>query len=93
MNATDGKQPSLRLDRKQEGSAAAGGCGRQDDIAEPVGMVIGRSLNDGARVSLINADLGLFGLLKRKLFEQRQPAEASTTKSASTATAGPSSLS
>jgi hypothetical protein len=78
MIASDGKQPSLLLDRKQERSAAAGRCGRQDDITQPVGIVIVRPLEDGARVSLINADLGFFGPLERKLFEhlQRQAAAA-----------------
>jgi hypothetical protein len=72
MIASDGKQPSLLLDRKQERSAAAGRCGRQDDTTQPVGIVIVRPLEDGARVSLINADLGFFGPLERKLFEQLQ---------------------
>ena len=72
MIGSDGKQPSLLLDRKQERPTAADRCGRQDDIAQPVGIVIERPLDDGARVSLINADLGLFGLLQGKLFEQLQ---------------------
>jgi hypothetical protein len=72
MIASDGKQPSLFLDRKQERSAAAGGCGWQDDIAQPVGIVIDWSLDGGARVSLINADLGFLRLLQGKLFEQLQ---------------------
>src|SRR5215216_1655061 len=51
MIASDGKQPSLLLDRKQERSAAAGRRGWQDDVAQPVGIVIDWSLDDGARVS------------------------------------------
>ena len=68
--AADGKQPSLLLDRKQERPAAAGRCGRQHDIAQPVAIVIGRPLDDGARIGLIDADLGFFRLRQRKLFEQ-----------------------
>jgi len=70
MIASDRKQPSLFFDWKQESPAAAGGRGRQNNIAKPVIAAIERPLDDGGRVRLIDSDLGFLGLLQGKLIEQ-----------------------
>ena len=72
MIASNGNQPSLLLDWKQERPAAVGGRGRQHDIAQPIGAMVERPFDDGARVGLVDANFGFLWLGQGKLLKQLQ---------------------